>query len=66
MIFKNLFPYVLMKLKFRAAWFSTNAQMNLLVLLIQVILIQTIYSTFSDLDKLASHILVYYVPGALF
>ena len=48
-----------MKLKFRAAWFSANTQMNLLVSGDP----DTNYSTFSDLDKLACHILVYYVRG---
>ena len=59
MVFKDLFAYVLMKLKFRAAWFSANTQMNLLVSGDP----DTNYSTFSDLDKLACHILVYYVRG---
>ena len=57
MVFKDLFAYVLMKLKFRVAWFSANTQMNLLVSGDP----DTNYSTFSDLDKLVCHILVYYV-----
>ena len=62
MVFKDLFAYVLMKLKFRAAWFSTNTLMNLLVF-VDLGDPDANYSTFCDLDKLASHILVYYVTG---